>query len=111
MNQQDEKDFQASCQYGEPVDKTKACSETRTCRDCKKTYPLFHFPPKGGGRREGRCNSCHNVWRRNKYKAIAKTGPYANGELNIIQLDESHTGLNTILDLICDEIIRKEITV
>ena len=107
----DEKIFQVSCQPVEPVDKTSTCKELRTCRDCKQTFPILQFPPKGGGRREGRCNGCHNIWRRNKYKAIAKVGPYANGELNVIQLDEAHAGLNTILDLVCDEIIRKEITV
>lgn len=106
-----EKDFQVSCQHVEPVDKTRACTELKTCSACKQTFPTTQFPPKGGGRREGRCCNCHNVWRRNKYRAIAKTGPYANGELSIVQLDEGHEGLNTILDLICDEIIRKEIVI
>ena len=106
-----EKYFQVSCQHVEPVAIENACTELRTCRDCKQTFPILRFPPKGGCRREGRCGGCHNIWRRNKYKAIAKTGPYVNGELNIMQLDATHAGLNTILDLICDEIIRKEIAV
>ncbi len=111
VDRQYEKYFQVSCQHVEPVDKTRACIDFRTCSACKQTFPILQFPAKGGGRREGRCCDCHNIWRRNKYKAIAKTGPYANGKLNITQLDESHAGLNTILDLICDEIIRKEIAI
>lgn len=108
---QDEKDFQVSCQHVEPVAKEKVCTELRTCSACKQTFPILQFPPKGGGRREGRCCGCHNVWRRNKYKAISKTGPYADGELIVTQFDEGNEGLNTILDIICDEIIRKEIAI
>lgn len=107
----DEKVFQVSCQHIEPVDKTKTCEELRTCRDCKETFPILKYPPKGGGRRESRCCDCHNFWRRNKYAATAKRGPYACGEIEPMLLDESHSGLNTLLDLVCDDIIRKEVLV
>lgn len=106
-----EKDFQVSCQHVEPVDKTKAREELRTCRDCKKTFPILQYPPKGGGRRESRCGDCHNTWRRSRYAATAKRGPYAHSEMEPMLLDENHSGFNTLLDLVCDEIIRKEVSV
>lgn len=111
LNQQDEKLFQVSCQHVEPVDKTKACHDERTCKGCKQTLPILQFPPKGGGRREYRCGECHNQWRRTKYGVTHKPLAYAEGEMGFTLLDENHPGLNTILDLICDDIIKKEIAV
>lgn len=107
---QDEKVFQVPCQHVEPADKTKVCNEERVCRDCKQKFPILQFPPKGGGRRESRCGDCHNSWRRMKYAGTVKQGPYAHGEIELVLLDESNPGLNTLLDLVCDEIIRKEVS-
>lgn len=109
MNQQDEKDFQVSCQHVEPEGIERACTKLRACRVCKQTFPIQHFPPKGSGRREWCCGSCHNAWRRNKYAATHKKETYVRSDFGSIIFDKDHPGLNTLLDLICEEIIRKEV--
>lgn len=100
MNQQDEKDFQVSCQQVEPGYKT--------CRICGQTLERSFFPSKGQGRLESQCKDCHNANRRARY--LRKLKPQSVS-IKVVtpQFNEKHEGLNDLLDLICSDILRKEV--
>lgn len=109
MNQQDDENlFQVSCQYVEPGCKTQVAATLKTCRNCGQTFDVEMFPSKGRGRRESRCLDCHNAHRRSRSTGGSREAAMAI-KVSAGQFDEKHEGLNDLLDLICSDILRKEV--
>ncbi len=109
INHQNENLFQVSCQYVEPGCKTQVvATQYKACRGCGQTFGVEAFPSKGRGRRESRCLDCHNALRRSKSTGRSRE---AVMEIKVItgRFDEKHEGLNDLLDLICSNILRKEV--
>lgn len=109
VDRRDEKDFRVSCQHVEPKCITSlGVRLIKKCRDCGHIFALELFPPKGGGRRESRCIGCHNAHRRSRSMIRSKNAPMAI-KVSAGHFDEKHEGLNDLLDLICSDILRKEV--
>lgn len=109
VDRQDENLFQVSCQHVEPGCKTQVpATLNKTCRDCGQTFGVEAFPSKGRGRRESRCLDCHNALRRSRSTVRSREAAMA---IKVIagRFDEKHEGLNDLLDLICSDILRKEV--
>lgn len=96
--------------HGEPENgkMLELASLLRRCKNCDLEFALEAFPPKGGGRRECRCALCHNAHRRSRSLSRAKNAVMAI-RVSAGRFDEKHEGLNDLLDLICSDILRKEV--
>ncbi|MBK7844136.1 MAG: hypothetical protein IPJ71_10645 [Bdellovibrionales bacterium] len=96
--------------HGEPENgkMLRSASSIRRCRSCGLEFALETFPAKGGGRRESRCVGCHNTYRRSRSQFRSKDAVMAI-TVRAGHFDEKHEGLNDLLDLICSDILRKEV--
>lgn len=107
VDQQNEKDFQVSCQHIEPgcIDgSATACF--RKCRDCGHVVAVDRFPSKGRGRRETRCDSCHNTHRRSRYRGKYPSTAEMSADLRSHRFDGRHEGFQLLLELICDDVMK-----
>ena len=84
---------------------TEPLSSVRQCRSCGKKLVLAEFPPKGGGRRESRCNGCHNTHRRSRYKGKLPA-KVMSIDLRSHRFDGKHEGFQLLLELICDDVMK-----
>ncbi|MBK8202634.1 MAG: hypothetical protein IPK68_10075 [Bdellovibrionales bacterium] len=109
VGHQNENLFQVSCQYVELGCKILVTATlSKTCHGCGQTFGVEEFPSKGRGRRESRCLDCHNALRRSRSTGRSREAVMA---IKVIagRFDERHEGLNDLLDLICSDILRKEV--
>lgn len=83
-------------------------ASVRQCRSCGLGFALEAFPSKGSGRRESRCVGCHNTHRRSRSQSRSKNAVMTIS-VSVGHFDEKHEGLNDLLDLICSDILRKEV--
>lgn len=98
---------QVECHRERQHDKiTEPLSSARQCRSCGQLLALEEFPPKGSGRRESRCNVCHNTHRRSRYRGKHPSTSEMSIDLRSHRFDGKHEGFQLLLELICDDVMK-----
>lgn len=98
---------QAECHGERQHDKiTEPLSSVRQCRSCGQMLVFAEFPLKGGGRRESRCNGCHNTHRRSRYRGQHPSTREMNVDLRSHRFDGKHEGFQLLVELICDDVMK-----
>ena len=98
---------QPSCHIEHQNDKiTEPLSSVRQCRSCGQRLFLSAFPAKGDGRRESRCNDCHNTHRRERYRSKQHSRKEMSFDLQSYRFDGEHEGFQLLMELICDDVMK-----